>query len=130
MALLERLELVWYRAVEWDATRAFYSEVLGLPVVAEEIDRQWIEYAAGGPVRLALAAEGPDDLHGGAVPVFRVSNLAETLATLDIQGVTCYEPVPAPGGGMCADAFDPTGNRLQLWEPSTPAPAALPAGSG
>ena len=104
MALMDRvrLDVVWYLAENWDDVKHFYTHVLGLGATSRHVAYEWLELATGGPVRLALAGSGPDDLHGGGVPVFAVEHLDAVLTELAAQDVTCEEPLPEADGGLRA----------------------------
>jgi predicted enzyme related to lactoylglutathione lyase len=130
MPLVDRLQLdvVWYRAENWDEVKDFYTRVLGLAPTNQHIAYEWLELDTGGPVRLALAGSGPDDLHGGGVPVFAVDHLDVVLTELATQNVTYEQPLPEPDGGLRVTVYDPTGNRFQLRQPA--AGRAAPPGSG
>ncbi len=133
MALVDRLQLdvVWYMTEDWDAAKEFYTRVLGLAPTPQHPAYEWLELGTGGPVRLAISGSGPDDLHGGAVPVFTVQHLEALLTALSAQNITCEEPLPEPDGGLRATVYDPTGNRLQLRQPGKgAAPAAAPGTDG
>jgi predicted enzyme related to lactoylglutathione lyase len=139
MALIERLDVVWYRVQSWDAMRAFYTTVLGLPVTAEDEEGLWLELAPGGVVRLGLAGITIEDLHGGAVPVFLVHDLPAVVSVLQEQGASVERLSATLDGSQGAFFFDPVGNRLQLlqaapdaalppadWDGTAPVPAGPP----
>src|SRR5947209_595525 len=96
MALVERLEMVWYGTGDWEAARAFYTTILGLPPTGDEGASDWLVFAPGGPVSLAFTRGGPDDLHGGAVPVFSVRDMDAALAALQAQGISCEPQAVEP----------------------------------
>ena len=109
-----RLDAVWYLAREWAATREFYSTVLGLTASGADGESTWVEFQPGRGVRLALSGQGPDDLHGGAVPVFLVPNLGASLDEIAANGGTVINPTLEGDGSSHAFVYDPTGNGLQL----------------
>ena len=127
MALVERLTTIWYRVRDLHDAREFYTTVLGLAAPALAEGEDCLELETGGDVRLALSTLGPEDLHGGGVPVFAVADLPAALAALRDSAAT-VEPLPAtdgrPGGAPGAYVYDPTGNRLQLAQ--APAAATTP----
>jgi predicted enzyme related to lactoylglutathione lyase len=133
MALMDRvrLDVVWYLAENWDEMKDFYTRVLGLKPAPRHPAYEWLELETGGPVRLALSGSGPEDLHGGGVPVFAVEHLDAVLTELAAQNVTAEEPLPEPDGGLRATVYDPTGNRFQLRQPGpdTSATADGPVGT-
>jgi predicted enzyme related to lactoylglutathione lyase len=132
MALMDRvrLDVVWYLAENWDEVKAFYTGVLGLRPTNRQDAYEWLELETGGPVRLALSGDGPEDLHGGAVPVFAVEHLDVVLTELAAQNITCGEPMPEPDGSLRATVYDPAGNLLQLRQPAAGAADAAPATPG
>jgi catechol 2,3-dioxygenase-like lactoylglutathione lyase family enzyme len=105
---------IYYWTRDMDRALAFYTEVVGLPLVRREGD-EWAELD-GGPVRLAL--HGADDDHptSGTV-VLRVEDLEATRWTLEQRGAAFDAYVgEVEGYARFATFRDPDGNPVQIIE--------------
>jgi catechol 2,3-dioxygenase-like lactoylglutathione lyase family enzyme len=103
------------------AARAFYSDALALPVVAENLDHGYCVFDLGGP-QLVLEHVAPDAPADDRALVGRFTGLSlavDDIATeyqrLTALGVTFAEP-PEPQfwGGIVATFYDPARNAWQL----------------
>jgi catechol 2,3-dioxygenase-like lactoylglutathione lyase family enzyme len=131
-------------AVDWDASVAFYRDVLGLPLLGTgEASGELMETALSRPgVRLRWAMFAVGDQHfeligyleppagrvlgeswdGGATHLaFKVRDVDEAYRDLSARGVRFLgEPVryhePVPVGGAFAYALDPSGVLLEFIE--------------
>lgn len=113
------------------AARAFYGEVLGLPVIAE-VSARHVFFRVGAGVLLVFDPEATEvPSHNPALPVpvhgargpGHVCFRAETAAELDAwkvqllaQGQTIEHEHDWPGGGRSIYLRDPAGNSVELAE--------------
>jgi CreA protein len=115
--MLRGIDHVYYWTGDMERAAAFYSEVLGLPLLRRSGDA-WAEFD-GGPIRLALHGvhEGQPVPLGGATAVFEVDDLDESRRTLEGRGVAFDQHVgEVEGFARFASFLDPDGNTLQLIE--------------
>lgn len=116
--MIGSVDHVYYWTQDLDAAVAFYSNVVGLPVVRREGDG-WAELDAGS-IRFALHATDAT-LTSGTV-VFRVEDLETARWTLEERGAVFDEHVGEVAGYARFATFrDPDGNAVQIIE-YTPAP--------
>jgi catechol 2,3-dioxygenase-like lactoylglutathione lyase family enzyme len=117
--MIGSVDHVYYWTQDLDAAVAFYSNVVGLPVVRREGDG-WAELDAGS-IRFALHATDDAMLASGTV-VFRVEDLETARWTLEERGAVFDEHVGEVAGYARFATFrDPDGNAVQIIE-YTPAP--------
>ena len=117
--MIGSVDHVYYWTRNLDAAVAFYSNVVGLPVVRREGDG-WAELDAGS-IRFALHATDDDMLTSGTV-VFRVEDLETARWTLEERGAVFDEHAGEVAGYARFATFrDPDGNAVQIIE-YTPAP--------
>jgi len=126
--LVEGLATVTLFTEDLTATRAFYAEVLGLPLVFEDEDS--VVFRTGGTQLNVLAVEQADTLvtpapvggpGRGARALFttEVADVDATAAELTRRGVVLLNgPVDRPWGPRTAAFADPAGN---VWEIAGPA---------
>jgi catechol-2,3-dioxygenase len=106
-------------AADLDPMIAFY-EGLGLTVTGREPGRVWME--AGGDARLGIWSPGPKEHRdrGGHHVHFALAVSPGALdAAVSLLEDTVGEfegPVVHEGGDRSVYAFDPEGNRVELWE--------------
>jgi catechol 2,3-dioxygenase-like lactoylglutathione lyase family enzyme len=97
-----------------------FYERLGLEVVAREGDRVWFE--VGPRCRLGIWTPGEKEHRdrGGAHVHFALSvgrgEIDAVAARLRAIGGDFEGPVEHDGGDRSIYAFDPAGNRLELWD--------------
>lgn len=100
-----------------EAAVAFYTEVLGLSLRTDRPDfpfaGAWLDLA-GQQVHL-LEIEVPPDR--GQHFAIHVSDLDEAVAAVRTHGVTVSEP-SGVGSGRQAFLHDPSGNRIELNQPT------------
>ncbi len=111
---------VYVNVSEMEPALVFYRDVLGLTVTDET--PHFVGLSAGG-VRIGLHWTGgspvPEiahDAHGahaGATITFRVANLEETLASVEVAGATILGQSENPWGNILV-MQDPDGNVLKL----------------
>jgi catechol 2,3-dioxygenase-like lactoylglutathione lyase family enzyme len=120
--LFKSLMDVAYPVSDWQKSKKFYSETLGLPVAAFISDQVgWMEFGEEGATHLAISHwTGPEPfpIHGNRVAaVFEVENTFDAIDELRRRGVRCEDVVSVPGMVTYADFYDPDGNRLQVAGP-------------
>jgi len=127
-ALFDGLAAVTLFTEDLPATRAFYADVLGLPLLVEDDDSA--AYRFGGTVLNLLRVEAADELvtpaavggrDRGARALFtvHVADVDAMAAELTGRGVPLLNgPVDRPWGPRTAAFADPAGN---VWEIAGPA---------
>ena len=98
----------------------FYTEAMGLEVLAREDDRTWL--AAGERARLGLWTPGEKEFgdEGGAHVHYAFSATPGTLDELrdriEAWGTSVRGPEEHPGGDRSIYVEDPEGNVVEVWD--------------
>ncbi len=122
MGVIKKLGVVSYTVSDWQRSKEFYGETLGLPVAAFITDEVgWMEFGEKDDVHLAIMVwRGPGSMpkgNGGAIAVFEVDDAYAAVEELRKKGVRCDDVVAVPQMVTYADFFDPDGNRLEVAGP-------------
>jgi catechol-2,3-dioxygenase len=102
------------------ALEAFYTGVLGLPVLQRRDDRVWL--GVGDHARLGLWSPGEKEFgdRGGRHVHFAFSaapgSLDAAADALRAAGRPVRGPVEHPGGDRSVYTSDPEGNVVELWD--------------
>jgi len=120
---LKQLQIISYPVSNWQASKKFYGETLGLPVALDMGDQAgWMEFGDKDQVHLAIMrpqTPGPIPPHqGGAIAVFMVDDAYAAVKELRKRGVKCDDVVPVPGMVTFANFYDPDGYTLQVAGPA------------
>ncbi len=122
--VIKKLGVVSYTVSDWQRSKKFYAETLGLPVAAFITDEVgWMEFGEKEDVHLGMMLwRGPGpmpkgDGGGGGIAVFEVDDAYAAVDALRKKGVRCGDVVAIPQMVTYADFFDPDGNRLQVSGP-------------
>ncbi|HEY3344521.1 MAG TPA: VOC family protein [Anaerolineaceae bacterium] len=120
---LKKLVDVSYIVSDWQRSKKFYTETLGLPVAAFMTDEVgWMEFGEKEDVHLAimLSPGGAPVPHsdGGAIAVFGVDDAYAAVKDLRSRGVKCDDVIAIPHMVTFANFYDPDGNRLQVAGPA------------
>ncbi len=120
--LFESLADVSYIVSDWQRSKKFYAETLGLPVAAYLGDEVgWMEFGEQNQTHLAIMLwRGPGPMpegSGNGTAVFNVKDCFEAVAELRRRGVSCDDPLGVPQMVTWANFYDPDGNRLQVAGP-------------
>jgi len=102
-------------AVDIEASKRFYGEILGLPSGPTQHD-DWVEYQAGEVTLAVMTPETHDDTFAPLTPssfALGVPDVAVARAELEAAGVTVGDVWDS---GVCrgAGCTDPAGNRILL----------------
>jgi catechol 2,3-dioxygenase-like lactoylglutathione lyase family enzyme len=111
-----RVDHAWFWTHDMDRAVAFYTDVVGLPLLRRDGD-DWAEFDAGA-VRLGLhgAGERSEPPAGGTVAL-RVDDLDASKLALEGRGVVFDAYVgEVEGRARFASFLDPDGNALQIIE--------------
>jgi len=106
--------------VDLEASEAFYSGVLGLPVVERWPDREAIWVMAGDRTRIGLwrpqvgLAGGPGGLHVHLAMHIADADYGDAVSLLRERGED-VEEIAFDGAGRAAYVTDPDGNVVELW---------------
>jgi predicted enzyme related to lactoylglutathione lyase len=106
---------IYYWTRDLGRAVAFYTEVVGLPLVRRDGD-EWAELD-GGSVRLALHGTDAEDPPTSGTVVLRVDDLDATRWTLEERGASFDAYVgEVPGFARFATFRDPDDNPVQIIE--------------
>ena len=117
--MIKRIEQVFLFVSDLNRSVSFYSEILGLPIVASESD--WVTFEIDDQTLTLQKCneEFTAYLHGPRNVQFalEVEDLDDFYAALGDKGVPFFlEPTDQAWGGKLAQLLDPDGNILQLIE--------------
>jgi catechol 2,3-dioxygenase-like lactoylglutathione lyase family enzyme len=119
---LKQLQIISYPVSDWQASKKFYGETLGLPVALAMDEAGWIEYGDKAQTHLAIMRPmdgSPVPPHqGGAIAVFAVEDAYAAIKELRKRGVKCDDVIPVPGMVTFANFYDPDGYTLQVAGPA------------
>ncbi len=122
MSLFKKLGYISYDVTDWQRSKKFYGETLGLPVAAFINDEVgWMEFGDKEGTHLAISQwRGPGPMpsrEGGGMAIFDVDDAYQTVADLRKRGVKCDDVIAVPEMVTYATFYDPDGNRLQVAGP-------------
>lgn len=109
-----RVIVAWFSAKDFEATKKFYTDVLGLKQIFGADG--WAEFAeARGETTIGLAAHPPAGREPGATVVVQVGDIEAERKRLEARGVKFEgKTEEIPGVVKIATFRDPSANRLQL----------------
>ena len=116
----------FFRAKDPEALAAWYADNLGIAPPPTETGAPWRQEA--GPTVWAPFEEGTDYFgrrEQGWMINFRVAHLDAMLAQLRQAGAEVDDKVEDYEFGRFGWAFDPEGNRFELWEPTEHCPKTV-----
>lgn len=120
--LFKKFDLVSYFVSDWQKSKKFYSETLGLPVanfLTDEVG--WMEFGPKDSTRLAINLwRGPEPFpkhQGGGIVIFVVPDAYAAVEELRKRGVKCEDVIAVPQMVTYASFYDPDGNVLQVAGP-------------
>ena len=111
---------VFFKSADQPALLAWYRDTLGIPMEKWGAIFKWSEGAATaeGQTVLSITAGSSTHYPTGLMINFRVHNLEAYMARLQAAGVRTDAIVADPAYGNFAWAYDPDGNKIELWEPA------------
>jgi predicted enzyme related to lactoylglutathione lyase len=102
---------------DWNASRAWYKEKLGLTEQFATEEGGWADFVGPGGASIGLSALNgePHPGAGGTVITFGVKNIEAARAELESKGVEFLGPNQEfPGMVLLATFQDPDGNQMML----------------
>ena len=115
---VERVHTTLYFVDDWDASLAFYRDVVGLKPLFTEPG--FALFAVGDSGRIALhARDAHEHAHHQTHVSLEVTDIDATLAQMVAAGARVVEPVEREEFGAIASIADPSGNVIGLYEPPT-----------
>jgi glyoxylase I family protein len=116
---LEGIHHVSLNVRDHEVARHWYVEKLGLTAIDRPdfgFPGSWMAFPDGRQVHLIEVAghEAPTGQHFA----IRVSDIDDAVAALRARGVEVGDPYDVPGGGRQAFLNDPSGNLLELNQPT------------
>jgi CreA protein len=112
-----KVTVSWFSVNDFEQTKKFYSDVLGLKEIFAT--QGWAEFAeAKGDVSIGLAADPRAGKEPGATIVLQVADIEAERRRLEARGVKFEgKTEEVPGIVKLATFRDPSHNRLQLAQP-------------
>jgi predicted enzyme related to lactoylglutathione lyase len=109
-----KVMLSWYGVKDFEQSKKFYSEVLGLQKTTEM--QGWAEFGdSKDGVTIGVNGSHMDASEAGATVVLKVENVESERKRLEGRGVKFEGKIEEVGGVVKIATFrDPSGNRLQL----------------
>ncbi|MHC1740050.1 MAG: VOC family protein [Anaerolineaceae bacterium] len=116
---LKKIDIVAYIVSDWQRSKKFYTEVLGLPVVGFDADEAgWMEFGELNGTHLAISLWNRSDpmpnRDGGGTAIFMVEDAFAAVQELRNRGVNCEDVVTIPKTVAYANFYDPDCNRMQI----------------
>jgi predicted enzyme related to lactoylglutathione lyase len=111
---VERVYATIYYVDDWEASVAFYRDVIGLKPV--HVEKGWAEFEVGG-TRIALHARHPGDAADVTHVSLQVRDIDATLRAMERGGARVVEVIRREAFGAIAAVADPSGNVIGLYEP-------------
>jgi len=114
---------VFFKARDPKALAQWYRQHLGVPVEPDQVHGAFTSTAPG---EMTVWSAFPTDTKyfgSGASPYminYRVPNLDAMLKQLRAAGAQVEDRIEEYDYGRFGWAFDPEGNRFELWEPTSP----------
>ncbi len=123
LGMFKNLGWISYQVSDWQRSKKFYGETLGLPVAAFMGDEVgWMEFGEKEGTHLAIGLwrnPGPfPKRENGAVAIFAVDDAYRTIEALRKKGVKCDDVVAIPNMVTYGAFYDPDGNQLQVAGPA------------
>ena len=117
-----KVTVSWFSAKDFNETKKFYTDVLGLKKIFDTGD--WAEFAeAKGDPTIGLAANPHAGKEAGATVVLQVNDIEAERKRLEGRGVKFEgKTEEIPGVVKLATFRDPSANRLQLAQLLMPQP--------
>ena len=112
---VEREYGVIYYVDDWDASVAFYRDVIGLKPA--HVEKGWAEFEVGESGRIALHPRDPGDAADVTQVSLQVRDIDGTLRDMEGGGARVIQPVRREPFGAIAAVADPSGNVIGLYEP-------------
>lgn len=112
------IELSWLTVKDLSAAIKFYTDIVGLTLLAHSPEFGWAELGGEGGSRLGLCVESnenPIKAGSNTVTCFTVDNIAEACKFFSEKGATLIgEMMEVPGHVKIQSFIDKDGNTLQL----------------
>jgi len=109
------LEWAEIRSENYDRLVRFYRETLGLPIVFEEEDKNYIQFQVGkSDTYLAILKTRRKDRN--FIPAIEVMDLDRAIEAFRAKGVKFVSEIDEGEHVRLIDFEDPDGNLLQLFE--------------
>lgn len=114
--MIRKVAFTMYAAVEYERTRAFYEQTLGLTVGLKGVRNGifWLEYDLPGGGCIALSNATGDAPGGGGTIALEVADLDALIADLKAKGVAFKGDVVHGPKCRMATCVDSEGNSLLL----------------
>ena len=109
-----KMTVAWFSANDFEQTKKFYGQVLGLKKIFEM--EKWAEFAdAEGEASIGVAGTSQWGKEPNATVVLRVDDIERERKRLQSSGVEFEGKIEEIPGVVKLSTFrDPSGNRLQL----------------
>jgi catechol 2,3-dioxygenase-like lactoylglutathione lyase family enzyme len=118
---IKRIDLAWVTVADFERSKKFFVETLGLVTLCSEDEQGWLELVGedgGAVLGVGKSSKQSDDKPGqNAVITFTVDDLLKTKKLLEAQGVIFIgDVIEVPGHVKMIFFTDPDNNKYQLVE--------------
>lgn len=113
-----RLQNIYMASRDVSRAADFYREAFGIGMRFTD-GAKWVQLDAAGSA-FALAGPGESAVDQGAVPVFEVGDMAETVAAVIAAGGTVQQAKDMGAHGLTQSVRDVDGNTIQLFQRARP----------
>lgn len=113
-----KLDNIELQVQDWEKMAKWYTEVLGLKILAKENKDKFALLGNGQGVKIGLFQVSTTAIrpNGRITPYWRVENIDKMVKELETKGVKFPKGIEKPHWGKQAEFSDPEGNRHFLYQ--------------
>lgn len=113
----KQFDLVWVPVIDFDAAKAFYSDILELDLVFEDAESKWAEFQISPGAKVAIHSMKVTNANPIGAIVLEVESIDKAELWLAGKGIKLTDKEEISGVAKLASFSDPDGNLIQLSQP-------------